>query len=132
MCICDYRGWRLLAASLLPLGSQTLVYGSSDGGHSIHTSSPVMNAKVELVAKMLNLGGEYVWNRPKTKKAMLYLSCDIEGHLGKDGRYYLLDTARLFPPTAPRPGKLNCRSDILSFAQFIIYLSMSQYIYFSI
>jgi len=26
---------------------------------------------------------------------------DVEGHLGTDGRFYLIDTARLFPPTAP-------------------------------
>lgn len=104
MCICDYRGWRLLAASRLPLNSQTLVYGSSDGGHTIHASSPEMNAKVELVAKMLNLQGEYIWNRSKTHRTLLHLSCDVEGHLGKDGRYYLVDTARLFPPTTPRAG----------------------------
>ena len=30
----------------------------------------------------------------------LVLTClvDIEGHLGKDGRYYVVDTARVFPP----------------------------------
>jgi len=28
---------------------------------------------------------------------------DIEGHLGTDGRYYLLDFARLMPPEAPLP-----------------------------
>ena len=27
---------------------------------------------------------------------------DIEGHQGKDGLYYVVDTARLFPPEAPR------------------------------
>ena len=27
---------------------------------------------------------------------------DMEGHLGKDGKYYLLDFARFFPPEAPR------------------------------
>jgi hypothetical protein len=27
---------------------------------------------------------------------------DIEGHRGKDGLYYVVDTARLFPPEAPR------------------------------
>lgn len=26
---------------------------------------------------------------------------DLEGHKGLDGRYYLLDVARLFPPEAP-------------------------------
>ena len=29
----------------------------------------------------------------------LYGPVDIEGHVGYDGRFYLLDVARLFPPT---------------------------------
>lgn len=86
---------RVLAASLLPLGKDTLVYGSSDGGKNIATMDNEFNMKIELVAKSLNLQGEYVWNSSRTEKAFLYLSCDIEGHLGKDNRYYLVDTARL-------------------------------------
>jgi hypothetical protein len=34
----------------------------------------------------------------------LHLSCDIEGHIGKDNRAYLVDFARLWPPTTPRSG----------------------------
>jgi hypothetical protein len=40
-----------------------------------------MNARIELVAKMLNLQGEYVWNLTKTQQTFLNLSCDIEGTL---------------------------------------------------
>ncbi len=32
---------------------------------------------------------------------ILHAPCDIEGHLGKDGRLYLLDFARVFPPESP-------------------------------
>lgn len=28
----DYKGYRLIAVSMLPIGSNTLVYGASDGG----------------------------------------------------------------------------------------------------
>lgn len=75
------------------------------------------NMKIELVAKSLNLQGEYVWNSSRSEKSFLHLSCDIEGHLGKDNRYYLVDTARftfiqlsvhflcrLLPPSTPKPG----------------------------
>lgn len=31
----------------------------------------------------------------------MYSACDVEGHKGKDGRYYLLDFARSFPPESP-------------------------------
>ncbi|CAN0023081.1 unnamed protein product, partial [Discosporangium mesarthrocarpum] len=28
----------------------------------------------------------------------MHSACDIEGHIGTDGKYYLLDFARSFPP----------------------------------
>jgi hypothetical protein len=31
----------------------------------------------------------------------MYLAVDCEGHLGTDQRFYILDAARLFPPTTP-------------------------------
>ena len=31
MVLIDYRGYRLIAMPLLPIGSDTLIYGSSDG-----------------------------------------------------------------------------------------------------
>ena len=31
----------------------------------------------------------------------MYSACDIEGHLGTDGRHYLLDFSRSFPPESP-------------------------------
>jgi hypothetical protein len=64
----------------LPLGSDTLCYGSADGGKEIHASNPELNAKIELLAKMLNLKGEYVYNSEKSKKTFLHLSSDIEGN----------------------------------------------------
>lgn len=49
MVIVDFRGWRLLAASLIPLGHDTLVYGSSDGGAVINAKDVDMNAKVQIL-----------------------------------------------------------------------------------
>ncbi len=34
--IIDFRGFRLIASSWLPISKETLVYGSSDGGITIH------------------------------------------------------------------------------------------------
>ena len=31
----------------------------------------------------------------------LHMAVDVEGHVGSDGRFYIIDTARLFPPTVP-------------------------------
>ena len=93
-----------MAASLLPLGKDTLVYGSADGGETIRAMNSQINAKIDLVAEKLNLYGEHIWNNRKTEKGWLSLSCDIEGHMGKDKRFYLVDTARLMPPATPKPG----------------------------
>ena len=31
---------------------------------------------------------------------LFHTAADVEGHLGTDGKFYLIDTARVFPPTA--------------------------------
>lgn len=31
----------------------------------------------------------------------IYAPADIEGHVGKDGCFYVLDSARVFPPELP-------------------------------
>eukprot|EP01119_Soliformovum_irregulare_P004567 TRINITY_DN1561_c1_g1_i3.p1 TRINITY_DN1561_c1_g1~~TRINITY_DN1561_c1_g1_i3.p1 ORF type:complete len:907 (+),score=307.61 TRINITY_DN1561_c1_g1_i3:36-2756(+) len=103
MVLCDYRGHRILAASVLPLGKDTLCYGSSDGGRTIRASNEEMNAKTRILGKMLNLKEEVVSNTAKDSQTLLHISCDIEGHKGKDGRFYLVDTARVFPPLTPNP-----------------------------
>ena len=36
LALVDYRGYRLLASSILPIGKDTLVLGSSDAGASFH------------------------------------------------------------------------------------------------
>lgn len=99
---------------------------SSDSGTVIHTDDPEMNARMALVAKILNLRADQcvqpyrvlsarvservcvfvcnaslsVSNWAKTSKTLLHGPIDIEGHKGRDGRFYLVDSARLFPPAA--------------------------------
>ncbi|KAK5578426.1 hypothetical protein RB653_008097 [Dictyostelium firmibasis] len=70
MALIDYRGYRLLAISSLPINKNTIVYGSCDG-----------------------VGAN---------KVFLYGPGDIEIHSGLDGRKYMLDFARVFPPEFPK------------------------------
>ncbi len=70
----------------------------------MHADDPSMNDKLALLGKMLNLQPEFITNATKTQRVLLHLSSDIEGHIGKDGRSYLVDFARLSPPTTPRSG----------------------------
>lgn len=128
MVLCDYHGWRCLQQLLLiDQGTECWLLLYCLWGRILFamevqmvgeqfTQVPSicnaicssldreMNAKVEAVARILNLQGEYVWDVKKEKKTYLYLSSDIEGHFGKDKRYYLVDTARLLPPATPKEG----------------------------
>eukprot|EP00466_Bigelowiella_natans_P004326 jgi/Bigna1/69664/fgenesh1_pg.9_\ len=93
----DYLGHRLICSSLLPIDSSSLVYGSDDQGRTVHMSDGECNRIMEAAGKALNLKGHVVAGKT-------IFSCgDIEVHRGQDGRLYLLDTARVFPPEAPAP-----------------------------
>jgi hypothetical protein len=99
MSLIHYRGFCLIAMSVLPIdGQDTIVYGSPDGGHTVYAEHQTMNMLMEKAGKALNLQAHIVKNK------ILYGPGDIEGHLGCDGKFYLLDFSRLFPPEAPLKG----------------------------
>lgn len=62
-----------------------------------------MNSKMDAAGKALNLKGHPV-GISSDSRGFFYLPTDIEGHRGSDGRYYVLDFSRVFPPTRPRKG----------------------------
>jgi hypothetical protein len=41
LALIDWRGYRLIATSALPISEDTIVYGSCDGGNSVHKKSEV-------------------------------------------------------------------------------------------
>jgi hypothetical protein len=55
MALVRYRGYTVIAQSILPISKQTLKYGSNDGGRTYHKDDPELNAKFELAAKMINI-----------------------------------------------------------------------------
>ncbi len=99
-----YRGHALLCQSILPITSQTLQYGSQNAGQTILNESPALQSRLQLACQMLRLAPHNVAARNKSHARLLYSAADMEGHLGADGRFYLLDCSRAFPPTAPRVG----------------------------
>ncbi|PRP79299.1 ABC transporter B family member 11-like [Planoprotostelium fungivorum] len=99
MAYIDYRGWRLQAISLLPVGSNTLVYGSADGGRTMKTEIPELNSYMARAAQVMNIKAHRVG--PDNSTHVLHSCTDIEGHKGKDGRFYLLDFARVAPCQPP-------------------------------
>ena len=82
--------------SILPLFQ--IIYGSRDAGINVFASDQQFNEKMKLAAAKLNLKAHQVSN------VLLHSAADIEGHKGVDGRYYLLDFQRVFPPQNPCEG----------------------------
>eukprot|EP01129_Flabellula_baltica_P014521 TRINITY_DN696_c0_g1_i1.p1 TRINITY_DN696_c0_g1~~TRINITY_DN696_c0_g1_i1.p1 ORF type:complete len:700 (+),score=142.97 TRINITY_DN696_c0_g1_i1:98-2197(+) len=106
MALIDYRGFRLVATTHLPISKNTLKYGSDDGGLTIHNENETLRNLIETLGKKLNLKKHTVGAKTPTD---IYGPADIEGHLGTDKRYYILDTARLFPPFPPSQKMLAFR-----------------------
>lgn len=98
MTLIDYRGYRLIATCLLPIGKDTLLYGSCDAGRTVMTEDETLNQLMQEAAQWMNIKGHFVGMNIKKE---IYGPCDIEAHIGKDGHFYVLDTARVYPPEAP-------------------------------
>ncbi|PRP86402.1 hypothetical protein PROFUN_05321 [Planoprotostelium fungivorum] len=92
-----YKGYTVLAMAILPIDKTTLVYGSDDGGKTVHASDPKMNELMQQAGRKMNLSG-HVTGSARDPKKIIYGPGDIEGHRGHDGRYYVLDFGRLMPP----------------------------------
>ena len=100
MALVDYLGFRLIAISLLPINKSTLVYGSNDGGNTIHNDDLHACATMKRAADILNIA-EHKAGRIPDQRIKLYSAADIEGHKGTDHRFYLIDFSRTFPCQTP-------------------------------
>lgn len=95
----DYRGHRIIALSKLPIrGCVSLCYGSDDGGVTVQNSNFEVDKLMEMMGKESNLAPHICGN---VEKQRIFGPTDLEIHTSNDGRFYALDTARLFPPTCP-------------------------------
>ena len=85
--------------STLPINENTIVYGSSDAGLSIHTDNVAVMDTMREIGHKLNLKDHKVGAKFAEKN--IATPVDLEAHYGFDQRYYLLDFSRMFPPTVP-------------------------------
>eukprot|EP01118_Nematostelium_gracile_P006177 TRINITY_DN1987_c0_g1_i1.p1 TRINITY_DN1987_c0_g1~~TRINITY_DN1987_c0_g1_i1.p1 ORF type:complete len:887 (+),score=181.40 TRINITY_DN1987_c0_g1_i1:68-2728(+) len=113
MCLVDYRGFRLIAMSILPIRDDTIIYGTCDAGRTIHSSDRKFNLRMKKAALKLNIKPHRVG------PSILYSPADLEGHKGSDGNYYLLDFSRVFPPEAPVTGVKNAHLSNLLRPEFV-------------
>ncbi|KAF2351823.1 Clustered mitochondria protein [Trinorchestia longiramus] len=110
--VVDYRGYRITAQSIIPgilerEQEQSVVYGSIDFGKTVETHSKYMD--------LLQKAGEHLKVLPhkvlndKGEEVELCSSVECKGIIGNDGRHYILDLLRTFPPDV---NFLNLKSEI--------------------
>lgn len=101
--IVDYRGYRVIAQSIIPgilqrEQEQSVVYGSVDSGKNISSHDKFL--------ELLNKAGKSIRIRPHKvvtsngDEVELCSSVECKGIIGADGRHYILDLFRTFPPDA--------------------------------
>ncbi|XP_055626056.1 clustered mitochondria protein homolog isoform X2 [Toxorhynchites rutilus septentrionalis] len=99
--VIDYRGYRVTAQSIIPgilerEQEQSVVYGSIDFGKTVLSH--------EKYLELLNSAGKHLKILPhsvlndKGEEIELCSSVECKGIIGNDGRHYILDLLRTFPP----------------------------------
>ncbi|XP_055372478.1 clustered mitochondria protein homolog [Condylostylus longicornis] len=99
--VIDYRGYRVTAQSIIPgilerEQEQSVVYGSIDFGKTVLTHPKYL--------ELLTQAGQHLKILPhsvlndKDEEVELCSSVECKGIIGNDGRHYILDLLRTFPP----------------------------------
>ncbi|XP_021944435.1 clustered mitochondria protein homolog isoform X3 [Folsomia candida] len=101
--VIDYRGYRVTAQSIIPgilerEQDQSVVYGSIDFGKTVVTNEKYLDL-LKKAAPRLKVLPHYVLNE-KEEVVELCSSVECKGIIGNDGRHYILDLLRTFPPDA--------------------------------
>lgn len=99
--VVDYRGYRVTAQSIIPgilerEQEQSVVYGSIDFGKTVETHSKYMDL-LQKAGQQLKVLPHKVLNE-KDEEVELCSSVECKGIIGNDGRHYILDLLRTFPP----------------------------------
>uniref|UniRef100_A0A8C6VCQ5 Clustered mitochondria protein homolog n=1 Tax=Naja naja TaxID=35670 RepID=A0A8C6VCQ5_NAJNA len=99
--VVDYRGYRVTAQSIIPgilerEQEQSVIYGSIDFGKTV-VSHPKYLELLEKTSRPLKIQKHLVLN-DKSEEVELCSSVECKGIIGNDGRHYILDLLRTFPP----------------------------------
>ncbi|XP_013108715.2 protein clueless [Stomoxys calcitrans] len=99
--VVDYRGYRVTAQSIIPGilerdQEQSVVYGSIDFGKTVLSHSKYLEL-LRKAGKHLKILPHSVLNE-RDEPVELCSSVECKGIIGNDGRHYILDLLRTFPP----------------------------------
>lgn len=100
VCLIDYRGFRLIAMSLLPIDRESLVYGSDDAGIRISTD-PIAHEALMKASRFMNTAEHTVVELRTLERKTLATALDVEVHRSPvDGKLYVVDCSRVMPASA--------------------------------
>lgn len=99
--VIDYKGYRVTAQSIIPgilerEQEQSVVYGSVDFGKTVVTHPKYMEL-LNKAAQVLKILPHKVINE-NGEEVEICSSVECKGIIGNDGRHYILDLLRTFPP----------------------------------
>ncbi|KAL0973150.1 hypothetical protein UPYG_G00199620 [Umbra pygmaea] len=99
--VVDYRGYRVTAQSIIPgilerEQEQSVIYGSIDFGKTVVSHEKYLEL-LEKTSRPLKVQRHGVLNE-KDEAVELCSSVECKGIIGNDGRHYILDLLRTFPP----------------------------------
>lgn len=99
--VVDYRGYRVTAQSIIPgilerEQEQSVIYGSIDFGKTVVSHSKYLEL-LDKTSRPLKVQRHSVLN-DKNDSVELCSSVECKGIIGNDGRHYILDLLRTFPP----------------------------------
>ena len=99
--VIDYKGYRVTAQSIIPgilerEQEQSVVYGSVDFGKTVVTHSKYLEL-LNKAAQVLKILPHKVINE-NGEEIEICSSVECKGIIGNDGRHYILDLLRTFPP----------------------------------
>jgi tetratricopeptide (TPR) repeat protein len=100
MTLITFRGFRLIATTVLPIEASTIVYGSANAAVTVHAGADIVPVMKD-IASEFNLAPHHVVSRDQRQRLLLHACADIEVHRGRDQRLYIIDCHRLMPPTMP-------------------------------
>ncbi|KAH3756579.1 Histidine kinase A [Pelomyxa schiedti] len=79
-------GHTIVATAIVPIGEDSLVYGTPDAGKTVKDSDPVVKGMMKQIATRLSLQPHLF------RELEFFAAADVECHRSKvDGRYYLID-----------------------------------------
>lgn len=99
--VIDYHGYRVTAQSIIPgilerEQEQSVIYGSVDFGHTVMSHTKYLEL-LSKAAPILRIAPHKVINE-KNEEIEICSSVECKGIIGNDGRHYILDLLRTFPP----------------------------------